>query len=68
VSKALLYHYYKDKDELLFDVIRFHLEELLEAVEAVPTNLDPSTRLKALATALLDAYRDADAEHKLQIG
>jgi TetR/AcrR family transcriptional regulator len=67
VSKALLYHYYKDKDELLFDVIRFHLEELLEAVEAVPGDLDPSTRLKALATALLDAYRDADAEHKLQI-
>jgi TetR/AcrR family transcriptional regulator len=29
VSKANLYHYYNDKEELLFDVIRFHLEELL---------------------------------------
>lgn len=33
VSKANLYHYYKDKEGLLFDVIRFHLEELLEVVE-----------------------------------
>ena len=33
VSKATLYHYYKDKEGLLFDVIRFHLKELLEVVE-----------------------------------
>ena len=33
VSKANLYHYYKDKEGLLFDVIRFHLKELLEVVE-----------------------------------
>ncbi len=67
VSKALLYHYYRDKEELLFDVIRFHLEELLEAVEAVDLHLPPQERLQALAAALLEAYRDADAEHKVQI-
>lgn len=33
VSKANLYHYYKDKDELLFDVIRVHLEDLNQVVE-----------------------------------
>src|ERR687894_3302707 len=68
VSKANLYHYYKDKEELLFDVIRFHLEELLEVVEAADSpNLSPEDRLRALVGALLEAYRDADAQHKVQI-
>lgn len=66
VSKALLYHYYADKEALLFDVIQFHLEELIEAVEAVGF-MPPEERLRALATALLEAYRDADAEHHVQI-
>lgn len=68
VSKANLYHYYKDKEELLFDVIRFHLEELLEVVEAADVpGLTPAERLKALVGALLEAYRDADAQHNVQI-
>ncbi len=68
VSKANLYHYYKDKEELLFDVIRFHLETLLEVVEAAnDTSLPPAARLQNLVAALLEAYRDADAEHKIQI-
>ncbi|GEO14895.1 TetR/AcrR family transcriptional regulator [Microvirga aerophila] len=68
VSKANLYHYYKDKEELLFDVIRFHLEELLEVVEAADRpELSPEPRLKELIAALLEAYRDADAQHNVQI-
>jgi len=68
VSKANLYHYYKDKEELLFDVIRFHLEELLEVVEAADRpDLAPEQRLRALVAAILEAYRDADAEHNVQI-
>ena len=68
VSKANLYHYYKDKEELLFDVIRFHLEELLEVVEAADRpDLAPGERLKELVGALLEAYRDADAQHNVQI-
>src|SRR6476620_10025808 len=68
VSKPNLYHYYKDKEELLFDVIRFHLEELLEVVEAADRpDLAPEARLKELVNALLEAYRDADAQHSVQI-
>ena len=68
VSKANLYHYYKDKEELLFDVIRFHLEELLEVVEAADRpDLAPGPRLTELVGALLEAYRDADAQHNVQI-
>jgi TetR/AcrR family transcriptional regulator len=68
VSKAALYHYYRDKVELLFDVVRFHLEELLEAVEAANRqDLLPVDRLHSLVTALLAAYDGADAQHTVQI-
>ncbi|MBD2745490.1 TetR/AcrR family transcriptional regulator [Microvirga sp. BT688] len=68
VSKANLYHYYRDKEELLFDVIRFHLEELLEVVEAADRpDLAPGDRLRTLVAAILEAYRDADAQHSVQI-
>ncbi|MBB5051179.1 TetR/AcrR family transcriptional regulator [Afipia massiliensis] len=68
VSKANLYHYYKDKEGLLFDVIRFHLEELLEVVEtADDPGAPPEARLRGLIAALLEAYRDADSQHNVQI-
>ena len=68
VSKALLYHYYDSKETLLFDIIYDHLEVLLEAVEEAAARVsDPRRKLEALAIALLDSYRDADAEHKIQI-
>lgn len=68
VSKANLYHYYKDKEGLLFDVIRFHLEELLEVVETADNpGAAPETRLRGLIAALLEAYRDADSQHNVQI-
>jgi len=66
-SKALLYHYYDSKEALLFDILHDHLQELLDAVAAVPRNVTPHQRLRALVSALLDAYRDADDEHKIQI-
>lgn len=68
VSKALIYHYYSSKEALLFDIIESHLSDLIAAVEAVDDpGADPKARLRRLVSALLDAYRDADAEHKVQI-
>lgn len=68
VSKALLYHYYASKEALLFDIVRNHLEALLEVVEVGDdAALAPAERLRALVRALLSAYRDADAEHRVQI-
>ncbi len=67
VSKALLYHYYVGKETLLFDILSVHLQELLDAAQAVDTSLQPRQRLRALVGALLDAYRDADLQHKIQI-
>jgi TetR/AcrR family transcriptional regulator len=67
VSKALLYHYYASKETLLFDILSVHLQELLDATQAVDKSLPPRERLRALVGALLDAYRDADQQHKIQI-
>ncbi len=67
-SKALLYHYYENKEALLTDIIQVHLEELLDEVQAaVNADLSPKDQLRALVTALLLAYEDADDKHKLQI-
>lgn len=69
VSKALLYHYYASKEALLFDIVENHLRALVEAVEmADDQSLSPRIRLETLIAALLDAYRNANAEHKVQLG
>jgi TetR/AcrR family transcriptional regulator len=67
VSKPLLYHYYKNKAALLFDILQAHLQELIEAVTAVDRDLPPRQHLRALVGALLEGYRDADNEHKIQL-
>ncbi|MCY6380700.1 TetR/AcrR family transcriptional regulator [Hoeflea prorocentri] len=68
VSKALLYHYYSGKDALLYDVIGSHLKELCLTVEAADRpDAEPEERIYLLITALLNAYREADHEHKVQI-
>jgi TetR/AcrR family transcriptional regulator len=70
VSKALFYHYYPSKDALLFDIIRTHLNELVavaEAAAAARPALAPRSRFRSIIAAILGCYRDADAEHKIQI-
>ena len=68
VSKALLYHYYSDKEAVLFDIIFAHLLHLVEVVETATTDdAEPREQLYAIAAALLEAYRNADAEHQVQI-
>ncbi len=67
VSKALLYHYYVSKETLLFDILRAHLQDLIDGVTAVDATLAPRAYLRALVGALLESYRDADDEHKIQI-
>ena len=68
VSKALLYHYYPDKEAVLFDILSAHLDLLIAEVEAAAAAApDPGERLYAIAAALLESYRDADAEHQVQI-
>lgn len=68
MSKALLYHYYPSKEEVLFDLLDAHLRHLVEVLEgAAQTPGEAAARLHAIAADLLDAYRGADAEHQVQI-
>ncbi|SMG16912.1 MULTISPECIES: TetR/AcrR family transcriptional regulator [unclassified Paracoccus (in: a-proteobacteria)] len=68
VSKALLYHYYPSKDALIFAIIITHLEELDAAIEdADDADLPPRQRLRQLVGTVLDRYRGADNQHKVQL-
>lgn len=68
VSKASLYHYYPSKDALIFAIIMTHLEELEVAIEeADDPDLPPKQRLRQLVGAVLENYRGADNEHKVQL-
>ena len=62
VSKALIYHYHDSKEALLFDILDTHLSELVDVVEAARPK-----GLPGLIRAILMAYENADAEHKLQL-
>lgn len=62
VSKALIYHYWPSKEDLLFDILDDHLGALVAAVEGARAE-----GLRPLIAAILLAYEDADAEHKLQL-
>lgn len=68
VSKALLYHYYPSKDALIFAIIITHLEGLDAAIEeADDADLPPKQRLRKLVGTVLDNYRGADNQHKVQL-
>jgi AcrR family transcriptional regulator len=68
VSKALLYHYYPSKDALIFDIIRTHLSELDAAIEAADRpDAPPEERLRLLVRQVVESYRDADNQHKVQL-
>lgn len=68
VSKALLYHYYPGKDALIFAIIITHLEELDASIAAADdAALPPDQRLRRLIGAVLESYRGADDQHKVQL-
>ncbi len=68
VSKALFYHYWTDKADLLFDVLAHHLDHLVGLARFVATlTRTPRERLETLASCLLEAYRSADAVHNVQL-
>ena len=67
-SKALLYHYYENKEQLLHDILKAHFVRLEESVQAADVPAAPPVeRLHTLIAALLAAYEGADALHKVQI-
>jgi len=67
ISKALLYHYYQSKDELVLDIVRRHLFNLDTALDhADDISLTPPERLERLVSAVIDQYENAGKLHQVQ--
>src|SRR5699024_10671281 len=70
VSKALLYHYYTNNDEIIFDIVYSHLNKLYNAIKNVANStqdMAPEERLRQLVHQILECYRDADDKHQMQL-
>jgi AcrR family transcriptional regulator len=65
-SKALIYHYYSSKEEILFEVMDSHLRQLSAAVEDVlALDVGPQDKLRSLAHSFMRLYVGAAARHKV---
>ncbi|HEY3636451.1 MAG TPA: TetR/AcrR family transcriptional regulator [Caldimonas sp.] len=66
VSKPSLYHYVRDKHQLLAEIAEAHIARLLALVAAIDAaKLAPEARLRRLIDAFLVAYAGAQAEHRV---
>lgn len=66
VSKSLIYHYYAAKEDILYGVMRAHIDELLSVVSAQDlTNESPAAEFRQLAKALLKCYAGAENAQKV---
>ena len=65
-SKSLIYHYYSSKDDILYDVMKSHVEALLaEAETVVGDTTPPEAKLRRLSRAFLALYAGAAARHRV---
>jgi AcrR family transcriptional regulator len=67
LSKATLYHYYRDKDEMLVSIADEHVSGLVELVKSVEKDpaVAPAQRLETLITRFLLEYADAQNAHRV---
>lgn len=68
ISKANIYHYYKGKDDILFDILDNYLTGLRARICEMDLGaMGPEARLEATVLEVLLAYQGADHEHRLQV-
>ncbi len=66
VSKATLYHYVRDKHDLLAQITRGHMARLEALVDDVAAlHLPPAGRLPELVTRFMRAYASAEYRHRV---
>jgi TetR/AcrR family transcriptional regulator len=66
VSKPTLYHYVRDKHELLVQICESHVQDLEALVqEVLAQDLAPEARLRALIARFVQAYGEAQNEHRV---
>ncbi len=65
-SKALIYHYFDSKEEILQDLLEAHMDLLLGVAEAaLQEPAEPPVRLRAFVRAHMRIYATARAKHSL---
>lgn len=66
VSKPTLYHYVRDKHELLMQICESHVQDLAALVDEVREQaLAPEPHLRALIARFMQAYGEAQNEHRV---
>jgi TetR/AcrR family transcriptional regulator len=68
VSKALLYHYYRDKEHLLFDIAESYVERLQLIVDEVAAErLPAAAQLRRLIARFMAEYEHSAARHRVLV-
>ena len=68
ISKANIYHYYANKDALLFGLLDGYLRELRDRVCLAPAaGLSAEQRLRMSVSVILEVYQGADDHHRVQM-
>lgn len=68
ISKPLLYHYYRDKAHILFDVADGYMDTLLGIVADVGAQgLEPEIHFRALVGRFMQAYQHSQAQHMVLV-
>ena len=66
ISKSLVYHYYKSKEDILYDVMISHVRALeVAAAEAVAADERPERKLRELTHRFMALYVGAADRHKV---
>ncbi|MDO5090311.1 MAG: TetR/AcrR family transcriptional regulator [Cardiobacteriaceae bacterium] len=65
ISKANLYHYYPDKESILFHLLDEHMDEILQALRKSFEKSPPEERLHRQISTLLTLYQNADHKHRI---
>ena len=64
VSKPLLYHYYRDKEHILFDIADSYIDRLLAIIEDVDARaLDGEAHFSELVIRFMEEYEHAHDQH-----
>ena len=68
VSKALMYHYYRDKEHLLADIAESYMEQLQAIVDQVRSeSLPPAAHLRRLIERFMAEYEHSAARHRVLV-
>lgn len=68
VSKALIYHYYESKEDILFDIADRYTGELLRiAEEVVAKSEEASDKFERLIHAFMRQYESSQAHHRVLV-